>query len=167
MNLELWGFFLYWHWHIRKLLIFTYNLITDTLIKYFSGSPRSTGSQSRCQPGLQASQDCISRCPLSTTFMKLLVRFTGSHNIIQRIPSVPWHRASWWGSWVLTMWVIKNTRDRHQENSQIIVLCSLLLPNIFSSFSLQVSLYVHLTLSGRETHRGRKTRSLDPWEDLR
>ena len=24
-------FFLYWHWHIRKLLIFTYNLLTDTL----------------------------------------------------------------------------------------------------------------------------------------
>lgn len=74
---------------------------------------------SQDQPGLQASQNWISRCPLSSTLMRLLVGFTCSQNIVQRILSVPWHMASWLGSCFLSIWAIKNARERQQEESQI------------------------------------------------
>ena len=54
--------------------------------------------------------------------MRLLVGLTCSHNIVQRIPSVSWHMASWWGSWVLSMWAIKNARKRSRKENQITLL---------------------------------------------
>ena len=58
------------------------------------------------------------------------------HNIVQRIPSVPWNMASWQGSWVLSMLAIKNARKRSWKENQITLLCSQKwLPNTSSTFS--------------------------------
>lgn len=74
---------------------------------------------SQDQPGLQASQNWISRCPHSSTLTRLLVGFTCcrilSREFFQFLDTWP----PGWAVVFLSIWAIKNARERQQEESQI------------------------------------------------
>lgn len=99
--------------------------------------------------------------------MNLLAGFICSHNIVQRISSVPWHLTSLPGGGVgfyQAELSIKQERDAARRKPDYFTLFPELTSQHCSTFSLlEVGLYVHVTLSGKVNTQSNENQELGHW----